>query len=84
MNKRKFAAFDIDGTIGRSSLFLDVIHELIDNGKITTDLDEKLSLKKEEYLIRTHNQAYKDYSGLSVKILLEICMILKLRITKKL
>jgi HAD superfamily hydrolase (TIGR01490 family) len=71
MDKRKFAAFDIDGTIGRTSLFLDVIHELIDTGKISTNLNESLALKKEEYLIRTHNRAYKDYSGLSVKILLE-------------
>jgi len=27
--KQKFAAFDIDGTIGRTSLFLQIVEELI-------------------------------------------------------
>jgi HAD superfamily hydrolase (TIGR01490 family) len=67
--KRKFAAFDIDGTLGRSSLFLDVVDELLAKNHISNDLKEELVRKKKLYRDRAHGQAFKEYSALSVEIL---------------
>ncbi len=69
--KRKFAAFDIDGTIGRSSLFLDVVVELLAQKHIPDELKNELETKRKLYRDRSHSQAFKEYSSLSVKILLE-------------
>jgi HAD superfamily hydrolase (TIGR01490 family) len=70
MTKRKFAAFDIDGTLGRSSLFLDVVDELLSKNHISDTLKDEFIRKKKQYRERAHSQAYKEYSALSVEILL--------------
>ena len=67
---RKFAAFDIDGTISRSALFFQIVDELIDKGHLPNSYRPKLDQKYEEYKKRSHKDAFKDYSQLSVDTLL--------------
>jgi HAD superfamily hydrolase (TIGR01490 family) len=69
--ERKFAAFDIDGTISRSALFFQVVDELINSGSLALDFRVKLDEKYDQYRKRSHINAFKDYSQLSVDILLE-------------
>ena len=68
--KRKFAAFDIDGTISRNALFLQIVDELISVGCLEQDYKAKLDEKFENYKQRQHKDAFKDYTQLSVDILL--------------
>jgi len=67
--KRKFAAFDIDGTIGRNSLFLQIVEELIENGHIPHSTKDELEQKFSAYKSRAHKHAFKDYSSHSVEVL---------------
>jgi HAD superfamily hydrolase (TIGR01490 family) len=67
--KRKFAAFDIDGTIGRSSIFLDVVHELLNTNHLPAETRNKLLEFRQDYKNRTHSNAFKDYSKYSVDVL---------------
>jgi HAD superfamily hydrolase (TIGR01490 family) len=67
--KRKFAAFDIDGTIGRDSLFLQIVQELIDSGHIPPEAGPDLEQKLFAYKSRTHKHAFKDYTSHSVEVL---------------
>lgn len=69
--KRKFAAFDIDGTIGRDSLFLQIVEELIQDGHIPLSTKTELEEKMQAYKSRTHKHAFKDYSSHSVEILFD-------------
>ena len=69
--KRKFAAFDIDGTISRNALFLQIVDELIARGNLPTDYRSSLDSKFEEYKKRVHKNSFKDYMMLSVNILLD-------------
>ena len=69
--KRKFAAFDIDGTISRNALFMQIVDELIARKHLPSDYRSQLDLKYEEYKKRKHKDAYKDYTQLSVDILLK-------------
>lgn len=69
--KRKFAAFDIDGTISRSALFFQIVDELINSGVLSISYRAKLDEKYDDYQKRSHKDAFKDYSQLSVDILLD-------------
>ncbi|MDO8265637.1 MAG: HAD family phosphatase [Candidatus Saccharibacteria bacterium] len=69
--KRKFAAFDIDGTISRNALFLQIVDELIARGNLPKDYRSSLDSKFEEYKKRKHKNSFKDYMMLSVNILLD-------------
>ena len=69
--KRKFAAFDIDGTISRNALFLQIVDELIARGNLPSDYRSSLDSKFEEYKKRVHKNSFKDYMMLSVNILLD-------------
>jgi HAD superfamily hydrolase (TIGR01490 family) len=71
MKQRKFAAFDIDGTIGRTSIFFQVVDELIKRKHLPSSARKLLDEKFESYRRRIHKQAFSDYSKLSVKILFE-------------
>lgn len=66
---KKFAVFDIDGTISRNSLFLQIIDELLANGQLPANsrsiLDEKLA----KYQTRTHDDAFLEYTQTSVDML---------------
>lgn len=67
---RKFAAFDIDGTISRSSLFSQVVDELINTDKLPIAYRAKLDEKYDIYQKRSYKNAFKDYTQLSVDILI--------------
>jgi HAD superfamily hydrolase (TIGR01490 family) len=67
---RKFAAFDIDGTISRSALFFQIVDELINSGVLSISYRAELDEKYDDYQKRSHKDAFKDYSQLSVDILL--------------
>jgi HAD superfamily hydrolase (TIGR01490 family) len=69
--KRKLAAFDIDGTISRSALFFQIVDELINSGVLSISYRAKLDEKYDDYQKRSHKDAFKDYSQLSVDILLD-------------
>jgi HAD superfamily hydrolase (TIGR01490 family) len=69
--KRKFAAFDIDGTISRNALFFQIVDGLVSENIISKDYENELKLKYEHYKKRTSKNAFKTYSQYSVDILLE-------------
>ncbi len=69
--KRKFAAFDIDGTIARSALFFQVVDQLISDGHLPSEARSELDSKYEKYLKREHENAFREYSQLSVDVLFE-------------
>ena len=72
MNKpipQKFAVFDIDGTIIRTSLFLQIVDELIARGHLPVDARSKLDQKWDAYYRRTHDSAFRDYELESVNVL---------------
>lgn len=68
--KRKFAAFDIDGTISRDALFAQVVDALIARGHLPQKYRKELDDSFERYRIRDTKHAYKDYVELSVEILM--------------
>ena len=69
MTKRKFAAFDIDGTVARDSIFFAVVDELIAKGHLPAESGVKISKKLEEYKSRKHSESYNEYSKLMVETL---------------
>lgn len=67
--KQKFAVFDIDGTIGRTALFFQIVDELIYRGHLPKSARKNLDEKYELYLRRTHPLAYSEYSQYAVDVL---------------
>lgn len=59
--KRKFAVFDIDGTVYRSSLFLDVVEKLILDGVITKDRAANHYKLKHRWETRAHKESYEEF-----------------------
>jgi HAD superfamily hydrolase (TIGR01490 family) len=69
--KRKFAAFDIDGTISRNALFFQIVDGLISEGLLDRSYEEEIKKRLELYKKRSSKQAFKTYAQYSVDILLE-------------
>ena len=64
--KRKLAVFDIDGTIFRSSLFIELLHELIRNGKVEGKV---LKSVEKDYLAWLNRRGtYSNYANKLVEI----------------
>lgn len=78
MSSRKFAAFDIDGTIARSSLFFQIVDELIAAKHLPPESRSLLDEKYEQYCQRTHADAFNEYTRLSVDVLFENITKLKI------
>lgn len=76
--KRKFAVFDIDGTISRDSLFLQIVEELIANGHIPSSTKKELENKLKAYKVRASKHAFKDYIKQSVDTLFSHITSLKI------
>jgi HAD superfamily hydrolase (TIGR01490 family) len=57
---KKFAVFDIDGTVFRWQLYYDVVFELIDRGHIPISAKEEINEKMLLWRSRAHSQAYRD------------------------
>lgn len=58
---RKFAVFDIDGTLVRSGLYREVIYELLATGKAPSSLTEAFSEFEIDWKARRSNDAFKAY-----------------------
>jgi HAD superfamily hydrolase (TIGR01490 family) len=63
---RKFAAFDIDGTLFRSGLCREVFYELYKMGVIPSDLGEETTLKHREWRHRAHGNAFEEFEQIMV------------------
>lgn len=61
MYMRKFAVFDIDGTLYRSSLFLDVVEKLIHDGVISSKRAEEHYELKRKWEERAHKESYEEF-----------------------
>lgn len=59
MKKKRFAVFDIDGTIFRSSLLIELVNALVDEGVFKPSVARGYSRSKREWLDR--KGAYEDY-----------------------
>lgn len=81
--KRKFAAFDVDGTLGRTALFFQIVDELISEGHLPKKSRKELDEKFEDYKRRKHSNAFADYSELSVQVLFKNMHKLKVTDYKK-
>jgi HAD superfamily hydrolase (TIGR01490 family) len=69
--KKKFAVFDIDGTIARTALFFQIVDELLEREVLPIAFKSELDELFDNYRKRTHKDAFRDYSQKSVDILLE-------------
>ena len=58
---KKFAVFDIDGTIFRSGLYREVVYELIAADKAPAELLDAFSQLEFDWKARKHNDAFKVY-----------------------
>lgn len=63
---RKFAAFDIDGTLFRSGLYREVFYELYKMGVLPSDLTEQTTEKHREWRHRIHGNAFEEFEGVMV------------------
>jgi HAD superfamily hydrolase (TIGR01490 family) len=61
MSTKKFAAFDIDGTIFRSGLYREVVYELAKRGKIPDNFLTMLEPLENEWRARRHEGAFRQY-----------------------
>lgn len=66
MATRKFAAFDIDGTLFRSGLYREVAYELMKMGALPADILEKTTLANRNWRHRTHGNAFEEFDMLVV------------------
>lgn len=66
---KRFAVFDIDGTIGRNSLFLQTVDELMAGGQLPPDARAHLDEKLESYRQRKHETAFNEYTQAAVDTL---------------
>ncbi len=58
---KKFAAFDIDGTLFRSGLYREVVYELLVTGKAPAELAQAFSQHEIDWKTRKHSDAFKVY-----------------------
>lgn len=63
---RKFATFDIDGTLFRSGLYREVFYELYKMGVLPNDLTEQTTDKHRKWRQRLHGNAFEEFEHLMV------------------
>lgn len=63
---RKFAAFDIDGTLFRSGLYREVFYELYKMGVLPSELTEQTTEKHREWRHRVHGNAFEEFEKIMV------------------
>lgn len=63
---KKFAAFDIDGTLFRSGLYREVFYELYKMGVLPNDLTEQTTEKHREWRHRVHGNAFEEFEAIMV------------------
>ena len=67
--KKKFAAFDIDGTLFRSGLYREVFYELYKMGVLPNDLTEQTTEKHRVWRHRVHGNAFEEFDAIVVTVL---------------
>jgi HAD superfamily hydrolase (TIGR01490 family) len=67
--KKKVAIFDIDGTIFRSSLLIELVETLIDQGHFKEDVRKKYIKKRQLWIDR--RGSYEDYVNIMVEVFLK-------------
>jgi HAD superfamily hydrolase (TIGR01490 family) len=65
---KKFAAFDIDGTLFRSGLYREVVYELIRMGAVPERILTDIADKEMAWKHRTHGNAFAEFDGAIVDI----------------
>lgn len=63
---RKFAAFDIDGTLFRSGLYREVFYELYKMGVLPSDLTEQTTEKYRQWRHRAQGNAFEEFERIMV------------------
>ena len=63
---KKFAAFDIDGTLFRSGLYREVFYELYKMGVLPNDLTEETTEKHRTWRHRVHGNAFEEFEQIMV------------------
>jgi HAD superfamily hydrolase (TIGR01490 family) len=58
---KKFAVFDIDGTLFRSGLYREVFYELTKMGAVPQEMIEASTLKLREWRHRVHGNAFEEF-----------------------
>lgn len=66
--KRKFAVFDIDGTLYRNAFFFDVVEFLVSNDKLSKNYKDDIQQARAAWKGRRFKDAYKEYSKTLVNI----------------
>ena len=61
MKRQPYAVFDIDGTIFRSSLLLEITYRAIANGVLSKSLSTELARYRDPWLNRKHDETYQRY-----------------------
>ena len=61
MKRQPYAVFDIDGTIFRSSLLLEITYRAIANGVLPKNLSIELAKYRDPWLNRKHDETYQRY-----------------------
>lgn len=69
MTKKKFAAFDIDGTLFRSGLYREVAYELMKMGVLPSNVLDETTAKNREWRHRTHGNAFEEFDLTVVHLL---------------
>jgi len=64
---RKFAAFDIDGTLFRSGLYREVFYELYKMGVLPSDLTQQTTEKHRLWRHRIHGNAFEEFEKIMVE-----------------
>lgn len=63
---KKFAAFDIDGTLFRSGLYREVFYELYKMGVLPNDLTEQTTEKHRTWRHRVHGNAFEEFEQIMI------------------
>ncbi len=58
---KKFAVFDIDGTLIRWQLFHSIVNELIKQGHISQAVGQKIQASRMQWKARKHSESFKEY-----------------------
>ena len=60
-NKKKFAAFDIDGTLFRGALFRELVYDLLADGAIPSSLTKNFDEAEKAWKTRQRETAFQEY-----------------------
>jgi len=60
---KKFAAFDMDGTLFRSGLYREVVYELVELGALPKSILTSLADKEQAWRKRTHGSAFGEFDA---------------------